>query len=150
MSAAELDLGIAPAVLELVIDVRGVPISQGSKSARVQGKRAVIYDDNAKVLKPWREAVTAAATARVNLTGWATLDGPIAVRLDFWLPRPPSVKRRVWPHVKPDVDKLARACLDSLTVARVWTDDACVVDLRAVKHYAQEIFGARITVTAIR
>lgn len=136
----------------LTVDVVGVPISQGSKSARVVGKgraaRAQLYDDNAKQLHPWRKKITEAAQARMRLEGWATLDGPVDVRIDFWMPRPPSVKRE-WPCVRPDADKLARACLDSLTVAAVYRDDAQVVHLNVWQRYAITTCGARIIVRPV-
>ena len=46
------------------------------------------------------------------------------VELDFYLPRPKTVKRQ-WPTVRPDADKLLRAVLDLMTKAGVYCDDAC-------------------------
>lgn len=137
----------------LTIDVEGLPIPQGSKSARVQGRRAVIYDDNAALLKPWREKVEAAARARVALTGWVMLplQEPCRVDIIAFMPKPPSVRRDL-PAVKPDWDKLARAIGDSLTDARVYADDGQVVDGRLRKVYAPagSPVGARIVVSGVR
>jgi Holliday junction resolvase RusA-like endonuclease len=73
------------------------------------------------------------------------------VRIDFYLPRPPSVPEtaRRWPCVKPDGDKLTRAVFDSLTIARVITDDARIVHHDVWKRYARETAGVRIRVTAM-
>ncbi len=57
------------------------------------------------------------------------------VRVEFILPRPKSVKR-IYPAVKPDLDKLVRAVLDGLWPA--WGDDAQVVGLLASKRYCGE------------
>ena len=59
-----------------------------------------------------------------------------AVIAEVWvyLPRPKTVKRPV-PIVTPDVDKLARGCLDSLTGV-AYADDALIVDLTVHKRYA--------------
>lgn len=133
----------------LTVDVPGEAIPQGSMQAFVRGNRAIMTSDNPR-LKAWRADVERAVTARMRLTGAVVLDEPVAVRIDFWLPRPPSVpKRRVWPAVRPDIDKLARACLDALTGTAI-SDDSRVVDLRAVKHYAQGSAGTRITIESIR
>lgn len=130
----------------LVIDVTGQPIPQGSMVGFKRGRSVVVIPDNATELKPWRKAVTSVAQARARLTGWLTIDGPVAVTLDFYLARPTAAKKRRWPHVRPDIDKLTRACLDGLTDAAVFVDDARVVELHARKHYAEATTGVRIVV----
>lgn len=116
--------------------VPGTPVPQGSKKAFVVGKRAVIVDDNAAVLKPWRAAVKAAA-----VEAWAgrppMRDEALVVTADFRLIRPKTV-RRPRPHVKPDVDKYLRAVMDALTDAAVWGDDGQVVKAVPEKNYADE------------
>lgn len=37
---------------------------------------------------------------------------------------------------KPDIDKLLRAALDALTIARVWHDDSAVAEVVSVKGYS--------------
>jgi Holliday junction resolvase RusA-like endonuclease len=86
--------------------------------------------------------------------------GPVRVEINFYLPRPPSIKQsqRVFPIVPPDADKLARAVLDGLGQGingksgdgRLWADDSLVVELVANKFYADEREpGADVTVTAL-
>ncbi len=54
----------------------------------------------------------------------------------FVLPRPKSApKRRIWPEVKPDLDKLVRALCDALTQCGAWGDDAQLIHLTATKRY---------------
>lgn len=113
--------------------VVGIPVPQGSKTGKAVKGRVVLYDDNAKALKPWRNLVRATAVKQMALREIIT--GPVWVTLDFYMPRPASVKRS-YPSVKPDVDKLSRAVLDSLTAADVWEDDARVVSLTAREWYA--------------
>lgn len=136
---------VATAV-ELVVDVPGTPVPQGSMQGFVRGRRVVLVADNAKDLKPWRASVAAHCLARVRLAGWRTLVGPCAVSVAFWLPRPAIAYRRRWPHVKPDVDKLARAALDGIVEGGAIHDDALVVDLTASKRYAVERPGMRVRV----
>lgn len=128
----------------VVIDVLGVPAPQGSKRAFVVGNRAVITEDS-KRTAPWRDSVSAAGVAA--MAGAAAFDGPLRVTIEFRVPRPRSVKR-AHPSVKPDVDKLARAVLDSLSAAAVIVDDARIVSLTAEKVYA-EVPGATIRVTEV-
>ncbi len=121
----------------------GLPVSQGSKKGFVNPKtgRAILVD-SAKGLKPWRQAVVASAPAG------PCLDGPLAVRLVFTLPRPASARKsETRPCVRPDIEKLTRAVFDSATDAGLWKDDSRVAELRATKTwpgyhpYALEVPG---------
>lgn len=117
--------------MPIMFTVYGTPKPQGSMRAFYKAgmKRAVITSDNKK-LKPWRQEITATAMA----LGVPILDGPIAIELEFYLARPKSAKKRVYPTVKPDIDKLARGCLDAITGVLI-RDDAQVVSLVTLKHY---------------
>jgi Holliday junction resolvase RusA-like endonuclease len=128
--------------------VPGIPVPQGSKTARVihtpKGPIASIYNDNDKVLKPWRKTVTAiAAAARTG----ERIEGAVQVVLEFRFVRPKTVKRE-HPTVKPDVDKLMRALLDGITDAGLWRDDSQVVRAVVEKVYADEP-GVRVQVGEI-
>jgi crossover junction endodeoxyribonuclease RusA len=96
---------------------------------------------------PWRERV--ALAAHNEMAGRNLFAGAVYVRLEFVLPRPKSgPKRSTPPAVKrPDVDKLARACLDAITAVLIG-GDAQIVDLRAAKRLAEigETPGVAITV----
>lgn len=112
--------------------VPGIPIPQGSKTAFVVGKRAVLTDANKKQLKPWRAEIT-----RVARASWLDRDQLVgAVRLDvvFVFERPKTVKRRL-PSIAPDLDKLVRAVGDGVTDAGIWKDDGQVIRIVAEKVY---------------
>jgi Holliday junction resolvase RusA-like endonuclease len=120
--------------LEFFVD--GLPVPQGSKSAWVNKRtgRAVIHDDTAKSLKPWRAVVRDLAA-----DAWGDrepLDEPVVLHLEFGFVRPRSV-RRAQMTVKPDLSKLVRAVEDSLTDAGVWRDDCLVVEAHTRKDYAE-------------
>lgn len=131
----------------------GSPAPQGSK--RHVGGGVMV--ESSKAVKPWREAVKAAALDAMG-GEWvpdAPLDGPLVVRMVFTLRKPASApkKRRTWPDRTPDLSKLARATEDALTDAGVWADDARVVEYeRLAKVFPGEdiealhIPGARIVV----
>ena len=134
--------------MALRVFVPGTPRPQGSMRAMVIGGKARVFNASHDTLAQWRHSVTAAS---VDLWGdHPPFDGPVAVKVDFALPRPPSIPRKRWaPIVKPDVDKLARAVLDALTGV-VFTDDARVVSLVAEKHYAEGPTGAHIAVEPLQ
>lgn len=123
--------------------VPGIPIPQGSKTAFVVGKRAVLTDANKATLKPWRAAVTRMAQA-------AWLDRPqlegVAVEVEavFVFERPATV-RRDRPSVKPDLDKLVRAVFDGVTDAGLWKDDGQATRLVSEKCYGRAP-GVHVTV----
>ena len=116
----------------LTFTVIGDPAPQGSK--RHVGHGVMI--ESSKRVKPWREAVAAAAFAARN--GSPPLDGPLALTVTFWLPKPASLSRRVTalgPFRKPDLSKLIRSTEDALTTAGAIADDARIVRLIAEKRF---------------
>ena len=118
----------------------GIPTPQGSMRGFVPKGwgRPVLTSDN-KRLRPWRQAIVDAC--RQELAGRPPIEGPVAVELVFYLPRPKSAPRRVLhPAKKPDLDKLVRAALDALTAAGAWRDDSQVVDVVARKRFAGGVF----------
>ena len=97
----------------------GRPAPQGSKRHVGNG----IMVEQSTYLKPWREAVKAAAPPG------PCLDGPIGVVMVFTMPRPKSARKPdVRPCKTPDLSKLCRATEDACTDAGLWTDDARVSD----------------------
>lgn len=122
------------------IEVHGLPVPQGSKVVM----RGRLVDVRSKELKAWRRAIAAAAT---NANVPIEIDA-VRVSLTFYLPRPKTVLRK-FPSVRPDLDKLARACLDAIT-GIAFLDDGQVCDLHCYKRYQSEGgIGVRITVEPI-
>ena len=116
----------------LAFEVRGVPAPQGSTRGFVVGGKVRITTAN-RGLAVWRRLVSDVAQQHAPNPLW---EGPLAVTLLFHLPEPQRLprRRRAWPDRRPDLDKLCRACLDSLT-GIAWRDDAQVVRLEASKDY---------------
>ncbi len=123
--------------MKIQFTVHGKPEPKGSKKAFAYEKdgklRASIVDDNKKTLKVWKNDFTLQSN---RYKPKELLEGPIKVRLIFYLERPKSVKpeNRPLPIVKPDVDKLCRTVMDLLS-KRFYVDDNQVVDLGAYKRY---------------
>jgi crossover junction endodeoxyribonuclease RusA len=144
----------------LVFTVKGLPAPQGSKKHVGSG----VMVEMSKKLKPWRKAVTEAATHAIGNVGlfddWEPYTGPVHVTVEFRFPRPKAHYRTGrFAHLlrddapdfvitTPDVDKTCRSTLDALTQARVITDDKLVARLLASKVYceADEPAGATIMV----
>lgn len=106
--------------------VYGTPIPQGSTKALIPKgwDRAIITADNKKT-KPWRQEI--ASLAR-NFFPYK-LEGAVLVECRFYFEKPKSTKKSVVNKItKPDIDKLARAVLDSLT-GIAYADDSQVTTL---------------------
>jgi len=123
---------------EVTFFVTGTPVPQGSKTAFVVGKRAVVTDQNRAKLKPWRETVAIAADLG------RTFHGTAEVHLIFHMPKPQKPRWRV-PATKPDIDKLERAIYDGLTDGGLIEDDARITKKSAEEIYALPL-GVWITV----
>lgn len=120
--------------------VIGEPKPKGSSRAFVIGGRAVITND-CKTAKPWEHAVHWAARERAQEVGLLPIATPVAVTVDFVMPRITSLakKRLKVPHGKrPDLDKLTRNTLDALTGV-IFLDDSQVSSLTVSKRYADPL-----------
>lgn len=141
--------------MTVTLRVYGIPIPQGSKTAFVRGGRAVLTDGRSATARAahasWRQAV--ATAARDYLTAnpaTRPFDSPCSVAATFLLPKPPSSpKKRAYPDARPDLDKLARSCLDALADGGLLVNDSRVVDLFVRKRWAVELDGAAATPGAI-
>jgi len=124
--------------------IPGKPVPQGS--VNVYGGRVVSVKPE---LRKWRDSIRAALLAKH--TG-EPLDGPLAVSLVFQI-QPPQKPRWSLPAVKPDVDKLIRGALDSMSTTKtqtgVITDDARVVSITATKTY-HGAPGVFVTITEVQ
>jgi Holliday junction resolvase RusA-like endonuclease len=151
-----------PAIGEEVIRLiaYGYPAPQGSKKFVGHSKagHAIMIESSNKVA-PWREDVGRAARAALTQTGGVILDGSLAVRMVFTLPKPASApkRRRSYPNKKPDLSKLARSTEDALTTAGLIADDARIVEFtRLAKVFPREdpealdAPGVRIEIRVLR
>jgi Holliday junction resolvase RusA-like endonuclease len=101
---------------------------------------ASTVDANPKV-KDWQRVV---ADRAAELELGALLDGPLALTLTFYRPRPKGHSGRRglrssaprYPIGRPDLLKLARAVEDALTGV-VWRDDAQIVAERLFKDWGE-------------
>ena len=116
----------------------GVPVPKGSTKAFMRRGKPVITGDNERT-KPWQHVITTLCYGKRSYA-----DAAVGVSLAFFVPRPKGHYRNGvlrkdaprFPTVKPDIDKLTRAVLDALTDAQWWIDDSRVINVVAVKLYA--------------
>lgn len=118
--------------------INGIPAPQGSKRHVGMGRMI----EACKALKPWREQIIADSQANDRVP--KGLDEAVSISLVFLFTRPKAhfnskgalkLSAPEYKTTKPDIDKLARAVLDSLTLAGVFRDDALVYSLAASKRY---------------
>lgn len=140
--------------------IPGVPRPQGSLKIVTSASTGQAFAKNSATLIDYRNfAVGEYAKA------WgeqSPLDVPVSVRAVFHLPRPkahfgtgknagkikPSAPR--WPTGAPDLDKMLRTHGDAMTIARIVTDDALIVEIAARKSWAGERGpGAQISVVPL-
>ena len=125
--------------------VEGRPAPQGSKKGYSrQGSTRVQLVEMSRHVKPWRDAVKAAAAEQAEQHGM--LDGALALGVTFYLPRGKTVTRLL-PTTAPDLSKLIRSTEDALVDARLVRDDALfVLYENPCKRYAAGAPGARIRI----
>lgn len=122
-----------PSSRKLSFRIYGEPMAQGRPRAFTRpGMKGVRFYDPTPS-KNWKMDVR----HEVMRAGAQVLEGPIYMRLIFYLPRPKYLKDKVRAHVKkPDLDNLVKAVKDALKGV-CWKDDSQVFDLKAEKHYTR-------------
>jgi Holliday junction resolvase RusA-like endonuclease len=126
----------SPNELRIVIPGPGQP--QGSSRAFVRGGKAIITSANPK-LSEWRSlAVLFIAQERARLGLTEPWEGPVEVWVYEERVKPRGAGKREYPHVRPDLDKVVRACLDALVAGQAIRDDSQVCFISASKYYGAE------------
>jgi crossover junction endodeoxyribonuclease RusA len=153
----------------ITLNVLGTPAPKGSSRPMLNRKtgKAFSFAGGSKAnevkLQTWDGAVRAsAATAVGSVTAPPFVETALEVEIIFRIARPAGhwgkgknagrLARSApqHPHGRPDIDKLARSTLDSLT-GIVFDDDSRIVSLRAAKAYAAPgSEGATITIAAAK
>lgn len=141
----------------LTITVHGLPAAQGSKAykghhtSKTTGRRVAVLVEQSKRVAPWRNRVTQAAVDALTVKHARRyggrpagqpepLRGPIRADIAFTMHKPTSAprRRRTYPAVSPDLDKILRSTFDALTDAKAWEDDGRVIQINTVQCYPGE------------
>lgn len=125
---------ILPPILEQ--RVFGLPVAQGRPRARhFQDRggetRVSVYDPSTS--RDWKRTVQSQC---LDAKPVAPVEGPLAMHLEFYLPRGASLPKRVVHHItKPDVSNLVKAVEDALCGV-IYQDDKQIVALTVEKRYS--------------
>lgn len=144
--------GKVPDGLILSVFVPGIPRPKGSLDVITLTHVREANRHSTPWLKSMRDAARRMIAEPLGRPGlWRYNEGypcddPVSVDAWFWFPRPARAEFDVPATIRTgDLDKLYRNVLDALTQAKVYTDDARVVDLAGGARYGTTP-GARITV----
>jgi Holliday junction resolvase RusA-like endonuclease len=122
------------------VRIVGHPIAQpraGRRHFIVSGRPTSVAFDHERA-KDWKRTVLVQVLAKNP----PRFEGPVAIVLDFYLPRPLSLPKRVFHHMKkPDLDNLVKAIKDAVR-GTLYHDDRQIVMLTASKGYGDP--GVRI------
>lgn len=138
--------------MSISVNVLGTPAPKGSARAFINKKtgRAFVAPGGAKTtekkLKSWDASVRAELLEKLGplLSGPVYVQRPLHVELHFRMLRPGSHWSKkggllpsapIAPATKPDIDKITRATLDSMT-GLAFDDDSRIVSLLVTKLYA--------------
>lgn len=130
----------APTAVSFV--VRSVPVTQGSFQVfhrrGASGCMTNLVSVNDKRLKQWRRLVE--TQARNAMRGAEPFAGAVQVQMIFWLPASKANRGREWAasRGRNDLDKLQRACLDAMTLAKVYDDDGYVCRIESEKRWCSD------------
>jgi Holliday junction resolvase RusA-like endonuclease len=140
------DVGVYKAVYNLF--VKGVPKAQPRPRMTANGH--VYNPDSAD---SWKDEIKTAFMGCRR----PTITEAVHLKVTFYLPMPKRIKKEcvfedqcVAHNVKPDLDNLEKAVLDSLTEAKIWKDDALVFKIESEKWYAAEKTGALIIIETVK
>lgn len=118
--------------------VLGEPVPQGSMhSPKGSSKMLHSKRGRGRTVAQWRKA--AKESAFLAMRRKKLIDGPVSVRVTFYLTRPISRPKEKYPYPdrKPDLDKLQRALGDALEGV-VITQDSRIVHWDPWKRYSDD------------
>ncbi|MFF8610841.1 RusA family crossover junction endodeoxyribonuclease [Streptomyces sp. NPDC015346] len=130
----------------IAVVVYGLAGPQGSKTpvgwgrSRKTGRAIPLMRESSTKVKPWREKVQAAIEQAIASGEARPITGPVYAHITFTLPKPVRApkRRRTYPAVTPDIDKLERSTYDAITKANAWKDDGSVIENHNRKVYPGE------------
>ncbi|WP_128378501.1 RusA family crossover junction endodeoxyribonuclease [Streptomyces cavernae] len=133
------------AVPAVNVVVHGRPAPKGSKDPvgfrrGKNGRLVTVMAESSPYLDAWMDAVTLIVRQALARGRARKALGPVYAHVVFTMPKPKTApkRKRTYPAVYPDVDKLARSTFDAITKATAWEDDSRVIEAHHVKTYPGE------------
>ncbi len=126
----------------LRITIPGQPVPKGRPRFSTRGGKVRTFTDAKTVQYEHRAAWAISAATRSRELAPAGV--PVRVDILAIFPRPKRLMRKkdpagLIPHaVRPDLDNVAKALLDSISQAGLWADDGQVTCLRAEAAYCEK------------
>jgi len=115
--------------MKRIYTILGIPKPQGRPRFFRRGSFVGTYDP--KESRQYKDNVSAQIASQDPVL----LDGPVGAKVDFFLPRPKTLPKKVVHHIKkPDVDNLIKGVFDACK-GILWHDDTQVVSLSCSKYY---------------
>lgn len=109
--------------------------AQGSQESRYVPSIGRAISHEKRPVLDWRRSVASQAAQALPVP-WSLIDGPCALDVTVYRPRPKSAPGRVFPATAPDADKLLRAIGDALT-GILYRDDAQIVTATLRKRFGE-------------
>lgn len=108
------------------------PVAKGRPKFARRGKFVATYTP-AKTIN-FERALQSLVRAQYKQ---APQEGALEVGIIFYIKRPKTCKNKLYPVVRPDIDNLLKAVLDSLN-GILWVDDSQIVEIKAKKDYCND------------
>jgi len=118
--------------------VEGIPKPAGSKRALMKNDKIVVFDMSKN--RDWKRDVQIIAKKRMNELGMKLFEGPLRMKLTFYMPIPKHLKNKdlLFHTKKPDLTKLIRCVEDAMT-GIVYVDDRYICEQICRKYYGNKI-----------
>lgn len=97
-------------------------VSRGRFPHAVKNEKTRVFEESIRIL------------AKSMFKGEMFRDA-ISVKVTFFLSKPKSCSKRVFPNVKPDIDNFCKSFLDGCNGV-IWEDDSLICELIARKEYS--------------
>ena len=126
------------------IIIRGNAVAQGRPRFSSKGGFARAYDPSKS--RNWKADVKMQAI----MQNVKIMEGPLLLKVDFYLMRPKSLPKKVTHHIKrPDLSNLIKGIEDALN-GIAWNDDSQICETYQRKLYTTNNPGVEIDVISLR
>ncbi len=121
----------------MIIQIWGTPVAQPRHRVCIRGNHPHAYIPEKHKIHGWKAWI--AENCGIGMEDKKPMTVPISVNLQFTLPRPKSLPKKIIHHTKkPDIDNLIKAVLDAMN-GIIYKDDSQICELGAIKIYGENL-----------